>query len=352
MTQLLADAQSHKFDVVVVDKVDRFYRDLKGLLTTLEELQALQIAFVSVRENLDFSTPWGKLTLTVLGMLAEIYLDNLSQETSKGKQARARKGHWNGSIPVGYCRGNCPTCQDPNGPGYCPYAGGRARGAGEHLIAHPLESQAVQQAFAWYLTGQYSDGQIAERLNAATGTLPTGQTRPFRTKGLPGRWPPGAFSKDSVREILQRRFYTGVVVYYGLDQQGRKRKRDDYAARFPGQHPALIVETDFEQALTLRQQLSRRSRAATGKPHVYLLSDLLVCSQCGQRLRASSAGGRHYYRDLTRINHRGTCTQPTLKGPQIEAQVLAFLLGLQLPADWRSWAQDYCLSAPNKLSLP
>jgi hypothetical protein len=175
--------------------------------------------------------------------------------------------------------------------------------------------------------------------------------RTFRTKGLPGRWPPGSFSKDSVREILQRRFYTGVVVYYGVDEEGRKRKRDDYAACFPGQHPALITDEDFEAALDLRQQLSRRSRKPSGEPQIYLLSGLLVCSQCGERMRASSSGDRRYYRDLTRINHSGTCTQPTLKAEEIEQQVLDFMLGLHLPDDWRTWAREQVLSPQQQTEI-
>jgi site-specific DNA recombinase len=59
------------------------------------------IPFASVQERLDFTSPWGKLMLTVLGILAEIYLDNLRQETLKGKHQRAREGLWNGLPPYG-----------------------------------------------------------------------------------------------------------------------------------------------------------------------------------------------------------------------------------------------------------
>ena len=83
LQSLLIDAQEGKFDIVIVDKVDRFYRHLSGLLTALEELNSWDVSFVSVQERLDFSTVWGKLTLTVLGTLAEIYIDNLRQETRK-----------------------------------------------------------------------------------------------------------------------------------------------------------------------------------------------------------------------------------------------------------------------------
>jgi hypothetical protein len=161
-----------------VDKVDRFYRHLQGLLSALDELNDHGVTFVSVKENLDFSTPWGKLALTVLGMLAEIYIDNLREETSKGLRARARKGLWNGSIPVGYCRGNCSRCEDPNGEGYCPNFGQSDLNPDfpdVSLIAHPIESVAVTLAFDWYATGKCSDADVAERLNAYRHRLPDGR---------------------------------------------------------------------------------------------------------------------------------------------------------------------------------
>ena len=75
--ELIKDAKSGGFDIVVIDKIDRFYRHLSGLLATLEELNEYHVSVVSIQEKLDFTTPWGKLTLTMLGMLAEVYLDNV-----------------------------------------------------------------------------------------------------------------------------------------------------------------------------------------------------------------------------------------------------------------------------------
>src|SRR5487761_2153812 len=52
--QLLQDAETHQFDVVIVDKIDRFYRHLSGLLNTLDRLKEQNVFFVSVQEHLDF----------------------------------------------------------------------------------------------------------------------------------------------------------------------------------------------------------------------------------------------------------------------------------------------------------
>ena len=92
LQRLLDDAEQGRLDVVVVHAVDRFYRNLLGLLETLDRLNKTNVVFLSITEQMDFTTAWGKLTLAVLGTLAEIFIHKLSAETRKGKYARARKG--------------------------------------------------------------------------------------------------------------------------------------------------------------------------------------------------------------------------------------------------------------------
>ncbi len=344
LERLIEDAKRGLFDVVVVDKVDRFYRHLRGLLSALDTLNEADVTFVSVSENIDLSTPWGKLTLTVLGMLAEIYIDNLRQETRKGLLQRARKGLHNGRIPFGYCDGQCSECNDPNGEGYCPLHGGPDLSDGKVAVIHPIEAEAVRLAFEWYLTGRHSDGDIAERLNEHEHPLDDGAVVHFRTKGAPGRYPPRRFSKSAVRHLLQHPFYAGVVPYYGRDEDGKKRKRDDYARLFPGQHEELITLEDFEQAQALRGQKPHRCRCPqTGKPSLHPLSGILVCGFCGGTMRATTIRtGHRYYRDANQIEHRRDCDQPTLKAEEIEEQVVAFLREAShcLPADWRKRVEE------------
>lgn len=121
--RLLHDARQGRFDAVVVHKLDRFYRNAQAMLRVYAELERHGILFTSLTERIDFSLPEGKLMLAVLSTLAEIYITNLRRETRKGKLGRARDGLWNGSIPFGYCRGNCSACTDNNGPDYCPEYG-------------------------------------------------------------------------------------------------------------------------------------------------------------------------------------------------------------------------------------
>src|SRR5262252_7904488 len=64
-------AKARKLDVIAVWKLDRFGRSLRHLVDALAELEAVGVAFVSLRDNLDLSTPAGKLMFHVIGAMAE-----------------------------------------------------------------------------------------------------------------------------------------------------------------------------------------------------------------------------------------------------------------------------------------
>src|SRR5215211_6624339 len=83
--QMLADAEAGLLDVVVVHKLDRFARNLRVTLETLERLERSGVGFVSISEQMDFTTPIGKVILSTLGAFAQYYSDKLTTETKKGK---------------------------------------------------------------------------------------------------------------------------------------------------------------------------------------------------------------------------------------------------------------------------
>ena len=166
-------------------------------MLALDQLRQWNVSFVSLTENIDFTTPWGKVALAVLGSLAEIYCDKLSIETKRGKQGRVLNGLWNDSIPFGYCNGLCSTCTDVNGLNYCPHYGQSNRGDGIVLVTHPIGRIGVRLSFDWYHSEKFSDGLIAEKLNGYLVTLPDGTTRHFRTKRLLSRGGPQPFTRDA-----------------------------------------------------------------------------------------------------------------------------------------------------------
>jgi len=86
---LVSDAKRRKFDVLVCWRLDRLGRNLRPLVTLIEELQTMGIAFISLGEGIDCTTPAGKLQLHILAALAEFERARI-QERVKAGLARAR----------------------------------------------------------------------------------------------------------------------------------------------------------------------------------------------------------------------------------------------------------------------
>ena len=99
LDRLVTDARRRRFDVVVCWRLDRLGRNLKHLITLLEDLQALGVAFVSLAEGIDATTPAGKLQMHILGAIAEFSNASASESacwrasSGPGRKAGAWAGH-------------------------------------------------------------------------------------------------------------------------------------------------------------------------------------------------------------------------------------------------------------------
>lgn len=90
--KLLSLAQSRQIDVIVVVKLDRLFRSLRHLVTTLEEFNSLGISFVAVRDSVDWSTPGGRLFIQILGCLGEFERSLLVERTLMGLAHAKERG--------------------------------------------------------------------------------------------------------------------------------------------------------------------------------------------------------------------------------------------------------------------
>jgi DNA invertase Pin-like site-specific DNA recombinase len=91
LDRLIADAHRRRFDVVVVWRFDRFARSVSHLLRALENFRALGVEFVSLSEQIDTSTPTGKMIFTVLGAVAELERSLIAERVRAGlRNARAK----------------------------------------------------------------------------------------------------------------------------------------------------------------------------------------------------------------------------------------------------------------------
>jgi DNA invertase Pin-like site-specific DNA recombinase len=91
LNRLMADACQRRFDAVLVWKLDRFGRSLRHLVNALAELEALGVAFISLKDNLDLSTPSGRLMFQIIGAMAEFERALIQERVRAGlRNARAK----------------------------------------------------------------------------------------------------------------------------------------------------------------------------------------------------------------------------------------------------------------------
>ncbi len=94
LDRLMADARAGKIDIVAVWRFDRFARDTRHLLVSMEEFRAVGVDFVSLREQVDTSTPLGKAMFTILSAISELERDLIRERVLAGvRRAQAAGKH-------------------------------------------------------------------------------------------------------------------------------------------------------------------------------------------------------------------------------------------------------------------
>jgi site-specific DNA recombinase len=103
LTRALAEARAGRFDLLLVYRVDRFSRSVRGLAQLLEDLDAAGVAFRSATEPFDTTTAAGRMMVQMLAVFAEFERATIVDRVIAGKEREAARGGWcGGSRPFGY----------------------------------------------------------------------------------------------------------------------------------------------------------------------------------------------------------------------------------------------------------
>lgn len=241
LQSLIKASQRHSFQKVVVYKLDRLSRSQRDTLTLLEEVfNANGVDFVSMNENFDTSTPFGRATIGILAVFAQLEREQIKERMGMGKDARAKSGKWMGGlhIPIGY-----------------DYEDG-------HLIVNEYEAMQIQKIFSMTASGA-SAKTIMKEL--------TGSQHKY-----------GPWNIRTLRRVMESKTYLGYIQYKGQ--------------WYLGDHEPLITQETYDAAQ--RCILNRRdlyhSDVRTGRATSYL-AGLLVCKRCGAKYHRINGKYHSYY---------------------------------------------------------
>lgn len=277
---MMQDMKDGKFDTILIHKLDRLSRnqgDLYGFIQLINKLEVRLIIAAQGSEEIDTRSPMGKAFLMFSGIWAEIYLDNLREETLKGLTKKAQKGGRHMSRPpLGYT-----FDKDLN------------------LVVVEEEAKLVQEVFRLYLSGM-GRNKIANHMNE------------YSRMKEGGRWAP-----KEIKTILLNHRYIGLNHFKPAHWEESKR------ILHKGDHEAIISQEDFEHAQKI---FKRRSTGEMSKnSYLYAYSGILQCGKCGSNFNGNSTKKR--LADGTYKTYKGyrchnnylykTCDTPTIAEPKL-----------------------------------
>ena len=279
LNKLFEDANKKKFDVVLVYRLDRFFRKTSLLLNACERLSSHKVGFRSVTESFDTTNSNGRFMLTLLGGIAEMERDTIRERTNNGKIASAKQGNWvTGLPPYGYTL-NKET---------------------KRISIEPEQAKWVKEFYKWLVYEKCSLKEIAKRANDLK--IPTKLKTDNSSRETTGLWWPRTLGR-----ILTNETYTGEYffrkykkVQKDFKECGKKEFMRDEKEWIKQTVPIIISKDLFNDSV--KQLRSNSDFAKRKQIRSYMYSSLLWCSKCKCKLHGNYAkptsktasGSRHY----------------------------------------------------------
>ncbi len=234
--------------VILVEKTDRLYRNIKDWVT-LDELD-IEIHFV--KENFILtsdSRSSEKFFHGIRVLMAKSYIDNLSEEVKKGLNEKADQGEWPSRAPVGYINNKESHRIEPD----------------------PKKGPFIRSLFEWYASGEYSLNRLSKQAKAS-----------------------GLFSRNSmtinkagIHRILKNTIYYGEFIWKGK--------------RYRGNHEPIISKELFDR---VQEEFERANHPKESKRSL-ALAGLIKCEKCGCSMTPEIKKGKYIYYHCTQ--YKGAC---------------------------------------------
>jgi site-specific DNA recombinase len=273
--------------VLLVEKTDRLYRNLKDWVTVDEldvEIHFPKEGVVLSRESRSSE----KFMHGIKVLMAKNYIDNLSEEARKGMQEKAEQGIWPTVAPLGY--------RNVAGPD------------GKKIIEpDPETAPIVARLFEWYATGLLSLRDAARKVRAA---------------GLVHRKSGAPVPTSTIHSILRNRLYSGEFGWNGR--------------RYVGKHQPLVSPEVWKQVQAVLD--GRHAKKHRRVKHNFAFSGLIACGHCGCSLVGEIKKQRYVYYHCT--GYKGRCGEPYVREEALERHFCEMLRRLRFDGEVLDWVRE------------
>jgi DNA invertase Pin-like site-specific DNA recombinase len=286
LQRLLRDIRQGKIDCVVTYKLDRISRSLMDFAQLMSLFEQYDVAFVSITQEFDSSTPVGRLTLNILSSFSQFEREIISERTRDKMAASRKKGMFIGGFP--------------------PY-GYDIDSQTHRLVVNPTEADIVRELFTLF-----------QQTKSVTAVMHALNAKGYRTKTFTSRrgrvYAGNPWCRFYVRRVLTNPLYIGKIHYRGQ--------------LYAGQQEPIISLTQWQQVQALLPVTSDDTpKASTTPRQVALLRGVLRCGHCGCAITPSSCrkpnkAYRYYVCSTAQRHGERTCPVRSLPAGELEAVVV------------------------------
>lgn len=330
--RMMEAAKEGKFQAIIVYRLDRISRNVSDFSGLIEELSRLNIAFISIKEQFDTSTPMGRAMMYIASVFSQLERETIAERIRDNMHELAKTGRWlGGTTPTGYGSEAVKSVTVEGKTKKCC-----------KLKLIPQEGEVVKAIYDTYL-----------ETDSLTLTEAALMKRGLRTKN--GKY----FTRFSIKSILQNPVYMiadqdayvffqekdadlfsqrsqfdgihGIMAYNRTDQQkGRTTlylPPEEWIVSV-GKHPGLIPGKEW---VAIQESLETNKAKGFRKPrgNQALLTGLLYCS-CGQKMYPKV--GKHkttegipsytYICQLKERSQRSLCAGKNAQGNRLDLAVI------------------------------
>lgn len=321
------------FQCLLCYRLDRISRSVGDFSQLIQELNERQVSFICLREDFNTTTPAGRAMMLMVSVFAQLERETIAERVRDNMLLLARTGRWlGGTPPTGFISAQKQEV----------ILEGKSKSS-YYLAWHEEEMTTVRSIYETFFTCQSLTG-TAKRLQKLG--IYSRHGKPFSVLGIKDilRNPVYCIADTTARDYFLAKgadvcfsasecsATLGLLAYNKRDysrKSGTRLAEDQWILAI-GKHHGLLTGCDW---VTIQKKLAenKTSHIGHGKLHnnYALLSGLLYCSRCGQKLFAKPRSNRAPAFDYicSRKLRGGTeaCTCPNLNGLETDRQVLAFL---------------------------
>lgn len=304
---LLADALAKRFDMLIVEGLDRAFRDLGEQEQIVKRIEHRGIRIIGTSDGYDTLAKGRKVMRVARGLVNEIYLDDLRDKTHRGLAGQFDRGLSAGGRSYGY-RTEAAT-------------------GGRRLVVEPVEAEHVRWVFQRFVDG-WSPVAIAHELNRLGVPSPRG-----------GKWAVSAIHGSATRGLglLNNELYAGRVLWnrrqWLKDPESGSRRyierpREEWQIR---EQPELRVIDEATWSAARRRMDAKAQRGAAtsaankgGRPPRTLFGGLLRCPTCAGAVVAVDS--RRYGCSVHKDRGPAACTNAhTVPRRSVDSRLVAVL---------------------------